>query len=124
MKYDCFVSYRKGNDSTIASDIAAHLQRLGLKVFIDTSELLPGKFSPQLESSIKEATYVVALFTRDYVERIEQGHNFNRNFIIEELNWAINSKHCTLIPVIVGMDMEEVFERCRPYVPNLSLIHI
>ncbi len=116
--YDCFVSYRKGNDSTIASDIAAHLQRLGLKVFIDTSELLPGEFSPQLESSIKEATYVVALFTRDYVERIEQGHNFNRNFIIEELNWAINSKHCTLIPVIVGMDMEEVFERCKPYVPN------
>ena len=118
VKFDCFVSYRKGNDSKIASDIAAHLQRLGLKVFIDTSELLPGEFSPQLESSIKEATYVVALFTRDYVERIEQGHDFNRNFIIEELNWAINSKHCTLIPVIVGMDMEEVFERCKPYVPN------
>ncbi|MFC3202126.1 TIR domain-containing protein [Alteromonas oceani] len=120
VKYDCFVSYRKGNDSTIASDIAAHLQRLGFNVFIDSSELLPGEFSPQLESSIKEATYVVALFTLDYVERIEQGHDFNHNFIVEELNWAINSQHCTLMPVIVGMDTKEVFERCEPYAKNLS----
>lgn len=121
MMYDCFVSYRKGNDSTIASDIAAHLQRLKYSVFVDNSELLPGqKWASQLESSVKTARYVVALFTRNYVERIEQGHDLSHNFIIEELNWAINSQHCTLIPIVVGMDENEVHQRCKPYVPELA----
>lgn len=121
MMYDCFVSYRKGNDSTIASDIAAHLQRLKYSVFIDNSELLPGqKWASQLESSVKTARYLVALFTRNYVERIEQGHDFSHNFIIEELNWAINSQHCTLIPIFIGLDESEVHERCKPFVPELA----
>ena len=78
----------------------------------DLDSNLTNNFAKQGASVAKTAKELVVA-----VARIDTWKR-NRNFIIEELNWAINSKHCTLIPVIVGMDMEEVFERCKPYVPN------
>jgi hypothetical protein len=117
--FDCFISYKVGADDTLAYDFATFLKDDDFTVFIDKKALLPGqKWADELKKSMAQSSYALAFFTTDYLARIEEGNADGQNFIIEELNWAINDNK--LIPISIGLPVNEIEGKCTHWVNGLK----
>ena len=54
--YDVFLSYRRSDGSDLAKDLYQKLQRVGLRVFFDQSEMVDGHyFNTQISAALKQA---------------------------------------------------------------------
>lgn len=54
--YDVFLSYRRSDGSNLAKDLYQKLQRAGLRVFFDQSEMVDGHyFNTQISAALKQA---------------------------------------------------------------------
>jgi TPR repeat protein len=118
-QFDCFISYKVDADDELAHNFAKYLKNDDFSVFIDKNALLPGQdWANELEKSVSQANYVLAFFTPEYVARIEEGNRDGKNFIIQELNWALNDNK--LIPIAAGVTVADIEAKCVNIIPNLK----
>ena len=62
--YDVFLSYRRSDGSDLAKDLYQKLQRAGLRVFFDQSEMLDGHyFNTQISAALKQAPNYILVAT-------------------------------------------------------------
>ncbi|MBA6352719.1 TIR domain-containing protein [Colwellia sp. BRX9-1] len=118
-KFDCFISYKVEANDKFADELESNLKGNNFSVFRDTTGLLVGdKWSTKLFESLSNSKYVIALFTEDYIQRIEYGDQDDKNYIIKELNWAIEQEK--LIPIGIGIKKSDIIDRCSSIVNKLS----
>lgn len=62
--YDVFLSYRRSDGSDLAKDLYQKLQRAGLRVFFDQSEMVDGHyFNTQISAALKQAPNYILVAT-------------------------------------------------------------
>lgn len=62
--YDVFLSYRRSDGSDLAKDLYQKLQRAGLRVFFDQSEMVDGHyFDTQISTALKQAPNYILVAT-------------------------------------------------------------
>ncbi|NUP66099.1 MAG: tetratricopeptide repeat protein [Nonomuraea sp.] len=95
-QYDVFVSYAHV-DATWVTDLAGNLERLGLRVWLDRWELVPGQLvATRLQEGLARAASVVAVVSRRWVESGWCGEEFAAAVA------GAATKGRPLIPVVLG----------------------
>lgn len=64
MKYDAFISYRRGNGFFMAQVIRDHLEKQKVKCFLDVEELSSGKFDNRIIEAIQDAPNFILILTK------------------------------------------------------------
>lgn len=95
MKYDAFISYRRGNGFFMAQVVRDHLEKQNIKCFLDVEELHSGKFDIKILDAIRNAPNFILILTKNALDRCSNEQDWMRKEIIEALN---NGK--TIIPVM------------------------
>jgi hypothetical protein len=118
---DCFISYKEGVDNDFSAHLTSLLNNEKFNVLMDKRDLLPGdKWAQELCNLVNSAQFVIALFTEDYIVRIEEGNLCDQNYIIHELEWALADSNKSLISFAIGVDPAEVIRRCSTHVKKLT----
>jgi len=95
-EYDVFVSYAHV-DASWVMDLAGNLERLGLRVWLDQWELVPGQLvATRLQEGLSRAATVVAVVSRRWVESGWCGEEFAAAVA------GAATKGRPLIPVLLG----------------------
>lgn len=120
MNYRYFISYKNKTDKEFASQLGANFAQRNIKYFLDANNLTFGKsWLDGLKQGIKKSEFMIALFTPDYIEQVElQGED---NIILQELELAVSQDK--LLPVVIGVSIEEMLTRCTPAIPGLKDSH-
>lgn len=95
MKYDAFISYRRGNGFFMAQVIRDHLEKQKVKCFLDVEELSSGKFDNRIIEAIQDAPNFILILTKNALDRCCDEQDWMRREILEALK---HSK--TIIPVM------------------------
>ena len=98
IKYDVFVSYRRGTGSQLASLLKVHLQLRGLSVFLDVTELGSGKFDEALLTTINNSRNMLLVLTHETLDRCV-GDTRGKDWVHKEILCALDSK-VHVVPVI------------------------
>lgn len=120
MNYRYFISYKRSTDTDLANKLGASFARRSIECFVDSHNLAYGKsWLDEIKHSIKKSEYMIALFTPGYIEQVEkQGEG---NIILQELELAVSQKK--LIPIVIGVSIDEMLTRCSPAVAELKHLH-
>jgi hypothetical protein len=112
MPYSVFISYRRGDDSSLAHWMHRDLERaLGPgEVFLDTAVLSPGdEFKPEIGQSIAQARVFVALVGSQWNPKLDDTRrrmDDPNDFVRRELEWwflaANGDRQRRLVPVLFG----------------------
>ena len=103
--YDIFISYTQ-QDGDLAAEIATRLDDGGMKCFMaDRSILAASEWEPTLRSTLCASARVLLLLTP---------RSKNSLWVAAEAGaaWALSKQ---LIPVLLGVDVNEVFEPIRKF---------
>lgn len=95
MRYDVFISYRRGNGFFMAQVIRDHLVKKGINSFLDTEELHSGKFDKKIIEAIREAPNFILILTKGALDRCTDEQDWMRREIAEALHF-----NKTIIPVM------------------------
>lgn len=95
MKYDAFISYRRGNGFFMAQVIRDHLEKQKVNCFLDVEELSSGKFDNRIIEAIQDAPNFILILTKNALDRCSDEQDWMRREILEALK---HSK--TIIPVM------------------------
>ena len=98
IKYDVFVSYRRGTGSQLASLLKVHLQLRGLSVFLDVTELGSGKFDEALLTTINNSHNMLLVLTQEALDRCV-GDTQRKDWVHREILCALDSE-VHVVPVI------------------------
>lgn len=101
MTHHIFISYRRAGGTHLAARIKEGLEKLGVKVFLDNSDLKLGSYAKQLEESVEDCLLMVPVWTTGYFERCSE----ENDWVCKELSLAL--KHNKLIVPL----MDEGFSR-------------
>jgi hypothetical protein len=120
MNYRYFISYKNKTDKEFASQLGANFAQRNIKYFLDANNLTFGKsWLDGLKQGIKKSEFMIALFTPDYIEQVElQGED---NIILQELEEAVSQNK--LLPVAIGVSIDEMLMRCTPAITGLKKFH-
>jgi hypothetical protein len=120
MNYQYFISYKRSTDTDLANNLGASFAQRNIKCFVDSHNLAYGKsWLDEIKHSIIKSEYMIALFTPGYIEQVEkQGEG---NIILQELELAVSQKK--LIPIVIGVSIDEMLTRCSPAVAELKHLH-
>ncbi len=92
--YDIFISYRREGGAQYARTLQLILEKKGYKVFLDYDELVDEKFSPQIETAIKNSTIYLIILSKGALIRCANDGDWVRR----EIEYAVdNGKR--IIPV-------------------------
>lgn len=80
-KYDIFISYRREGGAQYARTLQLMLEKKGYRVFLDYDELKDEKFSPKIESAIKNSTIYILVLSKGALEKCDQEGNWVRREI-------------------------------------------
>ena len=120
MNYRYFISYKRSTDTDLANNLGANFSQRNIKCFVDSHNLAYGKsWLDEIKHGIKKSEYMIALFTSGYIEQVEkQGED---NIILQELELAVSQGK--LIPVVIGVSIDEMLTRCSPAISKLKDLH-
>lgn len=120
MNYRYFISYKRSTDTDLANKLGASFAQRSIECFVDSHNLAYGKsWLDEIKYSIKKSEYMIALFTPGYIEQVEkQGEG---NIILQELELAVSQRK--LIPIVIGVSIDEMLTRCSPAVAELKHLH-
>ncbi len=104
-QYDVFISHAREDKATIARPLAAALERKGLRVWIDESELTLGDplFSG-IDGGLKKSRFGVVILSKSF---------FDKSWTMAELQGlvAMQEYKKTILPVLHEMDYRELVSR-------------
>ena len=108
--YDIFLSYTRSDGSEVATELTAELEELGVEVWLDSSEIIPGRSQAlQMDRGLRLARAGVVVLTPAYLE--------GRFWPEREL--AVLLGKPTLIPVLHGVTFADV-ARYSGMLPDLA----
>lgn len=108
-----FISYAR-EDSKIAKRIYFDLKRAGVKVWIDSEDLLPGQnWRLTIREAIRESSYFLALLSSDAVSR--------KGFVQKELKMALDM--ADELPKTEIFVLPVRIDDCRPTDERLQDLH-
>ena len=104
-QYDVFISHAREDKATIARPLAAALERKGLRVWIDESELTLGDplFSG-IDGGLKKSRFGVVILSKSF---------FDKSWTMAELQGlvAMQEYKKTILPVLHEMDYRKLVSR-------------
>ena len=104
MKYDVFISYRRGSGSYQAQMLRAELAKEHYAVFMDTHEMGGGDFTKKLDNEIRESCNVVFIVSKDCFPHNKEG----KDYFLYEIEQAFRQGK-NVIPVYYdGMCYEDI----------------
>lgn len=98
-EYDSFLSYARIDGASVAGELRACLEELGVAVWFDEVAIVPGRSqSLQMDAGLRKARTGIALLTPSYLT--------GRFWTERELGALLNKS--TLIPVLHGVTFDDV----------------
>ena len=76
MKYDVFISYRRGNGFFLAQIIKEYLAKRKINSFLDIEELHSGKFDKEILDAIKDTPNFILILTKGALARTKMFLDF------------------------------------------------
>lgn len=95
MKYDAFISYRRGNGFFMAQVVRDHLEKHHVRCFLDVEELHSGKFDNKILEAIQNSPNFILILTKNALDRCSDEQDWMRKEIVEALNCGK-----TIIPIM------------------------
>lgn len=95
MTHHVFISYRRAGGIHLAARIKDGLERLGVKVFLDNSDLKLGSYAKQLEESVEDCLLMVPVWTSSYFDRCSE----ENDWVYKELSLALKYNKL-IVPLI------------------------
>ena len=95
MKYDAFISYRRGNGFFMAQVVRDHLEKQKVRCFLDVEELRSGKFDNKILEAIQDAPNFILVLTKNALDRCSDEQDWMRKEIMEALKYGK-----TIIPIM------------------------
>lgn len=120
-RYNVFVSYGQGDHEWVDA-LAGNLHRVGLEVFLDKWEILPGDLLPhRLQQGLEEAETVVGIVSPKSIstEVLMDTADGSHRWLVEELSAAIANNVAgrqRFIPVVIGGNTPPPFVLSRIHV--------
>lgn len=94
MKYDIFISYRRGGGKDVARMLKESLTSKGYNVFLDFDELKDGYFDEKIMHAIDEAPVFILVLSKGSMDRCVEDEDWVR----KEIEYAL-SKDRQIVPV-------------------------
>ena len=98
MKYDVFISYRRGKGSDLASYLNSELRNNGYLSYLDVEDVYSGDFMDKIEKVISGVDLYILLITEGSLERFKNSGDISR----KELEWAIKYNKDILPISLIG----------------------
>ena len=113
MKYDVFISYRRGESGTPrAKALGAVLEKKGYLVFIDTRKMGSGDFTKSLEEKVRESCNFVIVLSDNCFPHTNEG----KDYFLYEISLAIRLGK-NVIPVYYG---EVTYDKIKDYLVGIE----
>lgn len=94
MKYDIFISYRRGGGKDVARMLKESLTSKGYNVFLDFDELKDGYFDEKIMHAIDEAPVFILVLSKGSMDRCVEDEDWVR----KEIEYAL-SKDRQIVPI-------------------------
>lgn len=95
MKYDVFISYRRGNGFFLAQIIKEYLAKRKINSFLDVEELHSGKFDKEIIDAINDSPNFILILTKGALEKCIDEQDWMRREITEAISHNKN-----IIPIM------------------------
>lgn len=82
MKYQVFISYRRGSGLYMAKNIATFLTQKGYRVFFDYTSMRNGEFNTQIYDAIAEAKDFILVLSESALDRCNDNNDWVRNEVL------------------------------------------
>jgi len=95
MKYQVFISYRRGSGEQLARLVHMELSNRGIKTFLDVADLGASQFGEQLQQCVNEADHFVVILTPGDLDRCAG----EMDWIRQEIALAL-SRNKNIVPIL------------------------